>query len=59
MMENVGYNPDYDFLYDPQQDPSYGFCECGNEIYARGERLCYDCREATQALVRRLIRKNA
>ena len=46
MRENIGYNPDYDFLYDPQQAPSYGWCECGKEIYIRGQVLCYDCREA-------------
>ena len=45
MKEIIGINPDYDFLYDPQQAPSYGYCECGNVIYAKGECLCYDCRE--------------
>jgi hypothetical protein len=44
--ENIGINPDYDFLYDPQQAPSYGSCKrCGADIYAKGQVLCYDCRE--------------
>ena len=37
----IGINPDFDFLYDPQQALVYGFCEkCGREIYARGKDLC-------------------
>lgn len=42
----IGINPDYDYLFDPQQAPSYGYCEkCGADIYARGETLCTECRE--------------
>lgn len=42
----IGINPDYDYLYDPQQAPVYGFCEkCGSEIYARGKALCERCEE--------------
>ena len=44
----IGINPDYDFLYDPQQAKVYGLCEkCGREIYRFGERLCSKCREVT------------
>jgi hypothetical protein len=42
----IGINPDYDYLFDPQQAPTYGYCEkCGADIYARGETLCAECRE--------------
>lgn len=42
----IGINPDFDFLYDPQQALVYGFCEkCGREIYARGKDLCELCEE--------------
>lgn len=57
MRKETGYDPDYDFLYDPQQAPSYGWCEvCGMEVYAKGEPFCYDCRERyTEWAVRRLL----
>lgn len=43
----IGYDPDMDYLYDPQQAPVTGFCErCRREVYRRGERLCSVCREA-------------
>lgn len=42
----IGYNPDYDYLYDPQQEPPVGFCVCcGKEIYARGKDLCERCED--------------
>lgn len=52
----IGINPDYDYLYDPQQAPTYGYCEsCGADIYARGETLCSECREAADDLFWSLI----
>ena len=42
----IGIDPNFDYLYDPQQAPVYGFCEkCGREIYARGKDLCELCEE--------------
>ena len=42
----IGINPDFDFLYDPQQAPPVGFCVCcGKEIYVRGKDLCELCEE--------------
>lgn len=42
----VGINPDFDYLYDPQQAPPVGFCACcRREIYARGKDLCERCEE--------------
>lgn len=42
----VGINPDYDYLYDPQQAPPVGFCErCRREIYRPGQEICDDCLE--------------
>lgn len=41
----VGINPDYDYLFDPQQRCPVGFCSvCGREIYEYGEELCEECR---------------
>jgi len=46
MPGEIGINPDYDYLLDPQMREPRGFCEqCGGEIYTRGERLCSECRE--------------
>lgn len=46
MAREIGVNPDYDYLLDPQMAKVWGFCEqCGGEIYTHGERLCSDCRE--------------
>ena len=40
----IGYNPDYDYLYDPQQARPVCFCvNCGREIYAEGKDRCDDC----------------
>lgn len=42
----IGIDPDYDFLYDPQQAPHFGFCErCGREVYRYGDVLCWRCME--------------
>lgn len=41
----IGINPDFDYLYDPQQAPVIGWCECGREIYRYGEEKCQRCRE--------------
>ena len=46
MPRGIGFDPDYDYLLDPQQARVYGFCEqCGGEIYTHGERLCSECSE--------------
>ena len=40
----VGINPDFDYLYDPQQARPYGFCcVCGREIYAPFRETCDRC----------------
>lgn len=40
----IGYDPSYDYLYDPQQARPVGFCVCcGREIYRRGKELCERC----------------
>jgi hypothetical protein len=40
----IGINPDYDYLYDPQQAPTYGCCErCGQELFAKGAKFCSWC----------------
>lgn len=40
----VGINPDFDYLYDPQQCRPVGFCPvCGGEIYRIGAELCATC----------------
>lgn len=42
----IGIDPNFDYLYGPQQAPVYGFCVCcGGEIYARGKDLCERCEE--------------
>jgi hypothetical protein len=44
-MSLIGINPDYDYLYDRQQDKPAGFCQCGREIYAEGDEFCFWCME--------------
>lgn len=40
----IGINPDYDFLYDPQQAMSRGKCQrCGAEVWVEGRDLCNRC----------------
>lgn len=47
MASIIGANPNYDYLLDPQQERPAGFCQiCGREVYAEGEELCVECREA-------------
>ena len=42
----IGVNPDYDYLFDPQQARPAGFCHiCGREIYGEGRELCDECEE--------------
>lgn len=42
----IGIDPDYDYLYDPQQRRPAGWCPvCGQEIYADGKNLCPRCEE--------------
>lgn len=44
MSQVIGYNPDYDYLYDPQQGGKEGFCECcGRQISGAGRSLCRKC----------------
>ena len=41
----IGINPDFDYLYDPQQRRPDGRCpECGSEIWGIGHNLCSRCR---------------
>ena len=42
-MSLIGIDPDYDYLYDRQQDKPTGFCQCGREIYNAEDDLCYWC----------------
>lgn len=38
----IGINPDFDYLYDPQQARPIGFCTCcGGVIYREG--ICLRC----------------
>jgi hypothetical protein len=40
----IGINPDYDYLYDPQQAAHYGFCACcGKELYRPFTETCDRC----------------
>lgn len=42
----IGYDPDFDYLYDPQQTKPVCFCvNCRREIYARERDLCEHCEE--------------
>lgn len=41
---NIGINPDFDYLYDPQQAKHYGFCSCcGRELYRPFIETCDRC----------------
>ena len=41
----IGINPDFDYLYDPQQAKPAGWCLlCGAEILEQGQELCVRCR---------------
>ena len=40
----IGYDPNYDFLYDPQQAKPAGWCPCcGEEIYRPTQHMCDRC----------------
>lgn len=40
----IGYNPDFDYLYDRQQDKPVCFCQrCGKEIYRFGIDIHPEC----------------
>ena len=46
MADITGYDPDKDYLFDPQQRRPAGWCPiCKLEIYAAGENLCRKCKE--------------
>ena len=43
-MPMIGVNPDFDYLYDPQQAQPYAFCNCcGGEIYRPFTDTCDTC----------------
>jgi hypothetical protein len=43
----IGINPDFDYLYDPQQRRAAGRCPlCGVEIWTPGANLCRRCRRS-------------
>ena len=40
----IGYDPDYDYLYDPQQAKPFCRCSCcGGEIYRPMQETCDRC----------------
>ena len=40
----IGYNSDFDYLFDPQQARPFGFCSvCGREIYTPLQETCDRC----------------
>lgn len=40
----IGYDPDFDYLYDPQQAPAVCRCVCcGREIYSLPSETCDRC----------------
>ena len=45
MSKIIGYDPNYDYLFDPQQAKPKGWCPvCGGEICGDAE-LCWKCQE--------------
>lgn len=41
---NIGVNPDFDYLLDPQQKKPVAFCPCcGREIYRLFQETCDRC----------------
>lgn len=49
MSKIIGYDPDQDYRYDPQQAKSKGWCPmCGGEIYGNSE-LCQRCLDEMEA----------
>lgn len=50
-LRDIGIDPDYDFLYDPQQAPHYGYCSCcGREIYRPFAETCDWCLMDTEVM---------
>ena len=48
---DIGINPDYDYLNDPQQARPFGFCaKCGKEIYRPFAETCDRCRMDTDII---------
>lgn len=45
---SIGIDPDYDYLFDPQQARPFGFCACGREIYRPFAESCDRCRMDTE-----------
>ena len=44
MRYDIGIDPDYDYLHDPQRSPPAGWCPiCGAEIWTIGKELCIRC----------------
>lgn len=44
MCKTVGINPDFDYLFDPQQARPTGFCSvCGRELYGLLQETCDRC----------------
>lgn len=42
----IGYDPDYDYLLDLQQQRPVCLCvNCGRDIYTRGKDLCEQCED--------------
>lgn len=40
----IGYDPDFDYRYDPQQVTPVGFCVfCGKELYSLRSEACDRC----------------
>lgn len=49
MSNIIGYDPDQDYRYDPQQAKPAGWCHmCGGEIYGNSE-LCQRCLDEMEA----------
>ena len=49
MSNIIGIDPDYDYLFDPQQAKPAGWCPmCGGEIYGNSE-LCQRCLDEMEA----------
>lgn len=49
MSKIIGYDPDQDYRYDPQQAKPKGWCPmCGGEIYGNSE-LCQRCLDEMEA----------
>lgn len=48
-MPLIGFDPDMDYLLDPQQRKPFGMCcICGREIYRPLQETCDRCRTDTE-----------